>query len=714
MAPFSIQRRFMGFLFGLPAEFWIIWAGMTVVTVALCVLMWTRWGRARPLRKCIALSIIAHLFLLAYFATSHIVGPPGPGGRGQHAINVVAVKPLDDPPDERAPATLMPWNATPMLPPTVPETSELQRPQAETPQPQRPRRESVSATALSATQADVHGPEAVPVTATMLPLTQAESQVTSPTEAPADMQDRVAASPPIKQDPVDVSPTDASRALPREASPPRPLKPSRPRHDVPAVVHDPAGPLAKAIDKVQAAEPHRPLPGDEGAAPPSVEPAAVPGAAQRTTAGNGNPLHSSSSPLRSATSPVPAAQAAQIGDWAPGPSHGGALTIQSSMERAQRQHASPATYQLRARADRDQVAQEKGGSPDTEAAVKAALAWLAVNQERDGRWNAAKHGATTQRERSGSDTSGVSMRPDAGVTGLALLAFLGAGHTHEEGQYRETVRLALEYLLGIQATDGNLYGPATMPAAMYCHGMATLALAEAYGMSGDKQLAEPLRRAVEYTLSAQHRLFGGWRYRSNREWMHDPGQEENDRVLLGDTSQLGWQLMALKAAELAGLEIPVASRHGMLQFLESVSSGQHGGLASYRVGSSVSHVMTAEALYCRLLLGTTTHNPLCAEAAQMILANLPGQEPKPNLYYWYYGTLATFQLQGRIWPQWNRAVQTQLLSLQESDGSWSPESVWGGHGGRVYTTALGALCLEVYYRYLPTATAARPAGQWAR
>jgi hypothetical protein len=77
----------------------------------------------------------------------------------------------------------------------------------------------------------------------------------------------------------------------------------------------------------------------------------------------------------------------------------------------------------------------------------------------------------------------------------------------------------------------------------------------------------------------------------------------------------------------------------------------------------------------------------------------------PNLYYWYYGSLALFQLQDEAWRPWNAALQTELLSLQRKEGelagSWDPNTVWGGYGGRVYSTAMAALCLEVYYRYLP-------------
>ena len=90
--------------------------------------------------------------------------------------------------------------------------------------------------------------------------------------------------------------------------------------------------------------------------------------------------------------------------------------------------------------------------------------------------------------------------------------------------------------------------------------------------------------------------------------------------------------------------------------------------------------------------------------ATLLLEQLPGNGPA-NLYYWYYGTLAMFQLQGDYWQQWNEALRTQLLASQRTAGalagSWDPDAVWGGYGGRIYSTSLSTLCLEVYYRYLP-------------
>ncbi|HEV3449342.1 MAG TPA: hypothetical protein VG099_32200, partial [Gemmataceae bacterium] len=163
-------------------------------------------------------------------------------------------------------------------------------------------------------------------------------------------------------------------------------------------------------------------------------------------------------------------------------------------------------------------------------------------------------------------------------------------------------------------------------------------------------------------------------------------------------------------------EIPGRSRQGMLRFLKTVSSGRHGGLASYRPvsGERVTASMTAEALVCRQFLGLQRGDPACDEAGNFIAADLPGRG-SANFYYWYYATLGMFQLQGKHWERWKNALEPTLIATQRTEGtlsgSWDPDPLWGGHGGRVYSTAMGALCLEVYYRFLPLYVQAAEAGQ---
>jgi hypothetical protein len=343
----------------------------------------------------------------------------------------------------------------------------------------------------------------------------------------------------------------------------------------------------------------------------------------------------------------------------------------------------------------------QGGNAQTEAAVAAALAWLARVQSLDGRWDANRFGAGQEQKVLGHDRGGAGQNADTGVSALAVLAFLGAGHSHQHGEYQDTVKRGLEFLLRSQAADGNLFGEATLYAQMYCHSMATFALAEAQAMTGDARLQPAVAKAVAFCLRAQHTATGGWRYRPNE---------------IGDTSQLGWQMMALASAERAGVDVPSHTWTRVGRFLRSVRRGTQGGLASYRPDGPATTSMTAEALYCRLLLeemgGERIDEPAASEATRALLAALPNSD-RVNLYYWYYATLALHhrsqanEADAAAWRSWNDALTAALLETQlaagSDAGSWDANTVWGGYGGRVYTTAMAAMCLEGYYRYAPAA-----------
>lgn len=358
--------------------------------------------------------------------------------------------------------------------------------------------------------------------------------------------------------------------------------------------------------------------------------------------------------------------------------------------------AVPEILSLRMASHSSDLARQFGATEESERAIELALAWLARNQSPDGRWDADRFGAGRETKLLEHDRQGAGAKADAAMTGLALLAFLGNGQTHVTGRYAANVRKGLDYLRQIQGADGNLAGEAEYFAKMYSHGMATIAVGEALAMSGDDSLKPMLQRAARYTLLMQHPRYGGWRYAA-------PQQKFDD---LGDMSQFGWQVMALKSASLSGLNPPERSRQGMLTFMKSVAAGKHAGQARYypAPGEKPSRTMSAEAACCRFFLGVDETEAQRQECTDFLLEQIPG-EGQVDFYYWYYGTLALFQRQGEPWKVWNGALQEQLLDRQSSSGefagSWDPDKLWGNHGGRVYSTALGALCLEVYYRYLP-------------
>ena len=348
-------------------------------------------------------------------------------------------------------------------------------------------------------------------------------------------------------------------------------------------------------------------------------------------------------------------------------------------------------YVQRERDRRLDVAEGMGGSEETEHAVGRALRWLATHQSRDGRWDG--DGFDDGCGACGGETD---VAVDVALTGLSLLCFLAADHTHtDQGPYRNTVERALNWLISRQKPNGDLRGDETM----YSHGIATIALAEAYGMSRDSQLREPVRRAVAFIERARNGRTGIWRY--------DPGQP-------GDTSVLGWQIMALASAKEAGVAVPMEPFLAARRWLDAVSSPRHPGLYAYQPGRQATAPMTAEGLFIQQILGRRPDEPRMRESIELLLRNLPSWDEEPNTYYWYYGTLAMFHHQGEPWRRWNTTLADQLLAHQRKNGppagSWDPDGEWAEVGGRVYQTALCTLMLEVYYRYLPLFLRERPEG----
>ena len=264
----------------------------------------------------------------------------------------------------------------------------------------------------------------------------------------------------------------------------------------------------------------------------------------------------------------------------------------------------------------------------------------------------------------GESRGNAGARADTAITGLSLLALIGAGNTHHRGEHSDAVFRGLSYLINRQKADGSLAGNSTVYSSTYSHGMAALALCEAAAITRDSSAMTAAERAIEFTNRMQHPATGGWRY--------TPGDP-------GDLSQLGWQAMVLDAGHRAKIPVSQRSITGVQRFLRSVRAGEYGGLASYRPGEAATRTMTAEALATRLLIGDKVPDEEADEAERYILQQLPGTG-QDNFYYWYYATLAMHQRQNEGWERWNDALQDRLLSTQRADGSWPTSSVWGGYG----------------------------------
>jgi hypothetical protein len=333
---------------------------------------------------------------------------------------------------------------------------------------------------------------------------------------------------------------------------------------------------------------------------------------------------------------------------------------------------------------RAQYVKHEGGTSETEAAVARGLMWLARHQNADGRWSLNKFHLAGECKGECGSRGGQS---DTAGTALALFAFLGAGQSHVQGAYHETVAKGLRWLMDQQLPDGDLRGRGI--GRMYAHGQASIALCEAYALSHDSQVRAPAQRAIDFIVKAQHRE-GGWRY--------SPGEP-------GDTSVVGWQLMALRSAQMASLTVPETAIARAMKFLDSVQTERDIGVYGYMPGDGPSPVMTAEALLMRQYSGWGRGNRTLESGVEWLAKSPPKRAATPNMYYWYYATQVMHHMGGQEWEDWNTAMRSILVDTQETKGhkagSWAPR---GGHdrdGGRVYMTALAVCTLEVYYRHIP-------------
>ncbi len=362
-----------------------------------------------------------------------------------------------------------------------------------------------------------------------------------------------------------------------------------------------------------------------------------------------------------------------------------------------------AAYRQRTAKGRKDSIRRFGGSGATESAVERGLDWLSRHQDRDGRWDSndyLKHCRVGDFCRGKRESRGFAGY-DVAQTGLALLAFMGAGYTHKGGPHRDTVKRGLGFLLRSQRPDGSIrLTPAFGAKFFYSHAIATFALAEAYGLTRDKRLRNRIRNSVRFIERSQN-LQGGWNYKPAA------GMERND------SSVTGWVVMALESARLVGVHVSTKTLVGAIGHFRRLTTPD--GMLAYTDSRPRQHAgsnaITAVGLLSRLILGQSKQAKVVQLAAELMAQDPPDaslwHQRDQCLYYWYYGSLAAFMMGGETWISWNASLKPALLGKQlgsdHGRGSWPAESKWARQGGgRIYATAMSVLCLEVYYKYVPS------------
>lgn len=311
----------------------------------------------------------------------------------------------------------------------------------------------------------------------------------------------------------------------------------------------------------------------------------------------------------------------------------------------------------------------------TEKSVVRALEWLKRNQKPNGSWGDKNQEA---------------------MTGLGLLTFLAHGETTSSKDYGPTVENAIRYLVQAQKEDGIFTGY-TQP-GVYAHAIATYAISEAYGLTRIPDLKNTMEKAAKIIVAGQQ-PGGSWDYGYKKEarW---------------DLSVAGWQIQAMKAAYIAGADVP-GLHEAMTNAVVGLRNAQDdvtGEFGYSQKGKQGGHeAMTGIGVLCLQMLGYSKDSSVRKGITALKASTCVWQDP-PNwpMYSWYYTTQAKFHEGGNDWSSWNNAIAPELVKNQNEDGSWSAavdvktgKSEEGGHG-LVYSTTLAALTLQVYYRFLPT------------
>ncbi len=301
----------------------------------------------------------------------------------------------------------------------------------------------------------------------------------------------------------------------------------------------------------------------------------------------------------------------------------------------------------------------------TKKAIGRALGWLASKQNTDGSWSDGAYQHNTA------------------ITSFALLAFLSQGHLPNQGLHGPEVAKGARFLMAAsRPADGYLVG--ARGGNMYCHGMATLALAELWGSSGDDDIKPVLQKAVDLIVKCQNNQ-GGWRY--------EPAPTG------ADISVTIMQVMALRAAKNAGLHVPDNTLKKALTYITACYQVNSGGFSYMPSSREPGFARTAAGL-CVLFLTGEYNAQQIPKGVDYLKKSFDSQ--RHFFYGHYYAAHAMHQVGGKDWEDYYSRISSFLLKKQAPDGSWS--RLEGGGVGPVYQTSISVIILSVPAHYLPIFT----------
>ena len=295
------------------------------------------------------------------------------------------------------------------------------------------------------------------------------------------------------------------------------------------------------------------------------------------------------------------------------------------------------------------------------------------------------------RQRADGSMSG-DMGQTSGIVASAALAWMCQGNLPGEGPYGKNVAKAIDYLLNSCQASGLIFKGQDQH-VMYHHGLASIALAEAWGQTRDKRIHDKLKNAIELIIRTQNEK-GGWRYMP--------------KVADDDLSVTVMLLLALRGAKDAGISVPKETIDRAVSYVERCRSEKdQAGLQgfAYQPGQGKKWSTTAAGVMSLMLCGNYKPSQLKDGLEYLMKGRLNKEDKEWFIYGHYYAAQAMYQAGANekfkdYWQKWYPDVAHSLFERQKTSG---PErgTFQADRGPEIWGTSMCVLILGIPYRYLP-------------
>ena len=315
-------------------------------------------------------------------------------------------------------------------------------------------------------------------------------------------------------------------------------------------------------------------------------------------------------------------------------------------------------------------------------AIVRGMWWLARHQDPDGKWDATGYTSHCIKERLCKDAA-PAVIPDEGVTAAALLAMLGDGNTPTRGKFRTCVARGLQWLISRQQADGSIGPDPEAQQFLLSHAIATAALAEAYGMTGEARFHAAAQKAVDYLVAHDVALLDG-----------------SQKISTGSVPLATARMAALASAGDARLNVPGDAVAQVAKVFEDAAKQPTTAYAAPWPAPSAESRITPGMLALLAPAPEPDRSLLLGEVGHLHID--PPDWKKNGQVYWLVGSAIMKKAETDSWRRWYQSLQQTLIRNQRESGhaigSWVPMDSGARLGGRVFSTALSIMALETPYR----------------